>query len=116
MVILGASPEVIGLETLVTSIVGVWQHANINVKLGPLNYLFSMSEVHRWHHSKNLKEANTNFGSNFVIWDHVFGTFFWPRDKKPPVDVGLGDTKNFPQGYWGQFLAIFRLKKISGLK
>lgn len=112
LLLLGASEQVIALESLITSIVGVWQHANINVKLGPLNYIFSMSEVHRWHHSKNLKEANTNFGSNFVIWDHVFGTFFWPKDRNPPVDVGLGDIREFPKSYWGQLTSIFKLEKL----
>ena len=28
---------------------GFFQHANIDVRLGPLNYLFSMAELHRWH-------------------------------------------------------------------
>ena len=30
--------------------------------------------------------ANHNYGSNLIIWDLVFGTFFWPEN-------GQGDDK-----------------------
>ena len=39
--------------------------------------------AHRWHHSNRAAEANCNFGSAFLLWDHVFGTY----DPEPVVNI-----------------------------
>ena len=84
----------------------------MRVALGPLNYLFSMAELHRWHHAKNLRESNTNYGSNLIVWDLVFGTFFWPRDREPPEQIGIPGLPAFPADYWGQLASPFRWRAI----
>jgi sterol desaturase/sphingolipid hydroxylase (fatty acid hydroxylase superfamily) len=86
---------------------GFFQHANIDLRLGPLNYFFSMAELHRWHHSRDIREANQNYGSNCIVWDLVFGTFYWPRDRRPPADVGLSELPDFPQRLGRQLLSPF---------
>ena len=48
---LGAAPEMIALLTLFGAVHGAFQHANLQIRLGPLNWVFSMAELHRWHHS-----------------------------------------------------------------
>jgi sterol desaturase/sphingolipid hydroxylase (fatty acid hydroxylase superfamily) len=118
MVALGASAEVLVLWLLVSSVHGVFQHANIPARLGPLNWIFSMAELHRWHHSRLVEEANTNYGQTLVIWDVVFGTRFLPKDREPPRDIGLADLSGFPMTYFAQVLSPFRwseIKKASGL-
>lgn len=112
LTLLGTPPKVLLLFALATSVLGYLQHSNVRVSLGPLNYLFSMAELHRWHHAKNLSEANTNFGSNLILWDLLFGTFFWPRDRKPPESIGIPDLAAFPQTYWAQLASPFRWRKI----
>ena len=84
----------------------------MRVVLGPLNYVFSMAELHRWHHAKNLDEANTNYGSNLILWDLVFGSFFWPRDRRPPEDIGIPDLAAFPMTYWAQLASPWRWREI----
>ena len=84
----------------------------MRVALGPLNYLFSMAELHRWHHAKNLRESNTNYGSNLIVWELVFGTFFWPRDREPPEQIGIPGLPAFPADYWGQLASPFRWRAI----
>ena len=42
---------------------------------------FSGPELHRWHHNLKSEIANHNYGNNLIIWDHVFKTFYWPKDK-----------------------------------
>ena len=107
LMLMGA-PEPILVGFTVWSLVhGFFQHANIDVRLGPLNYLFSMAELHRWHHSRKIEEANHNYGSNCIIWDLVFGSFYWPRERRPPTDVGLKDLPQFPQRFLGQLLSPF---------
>ena len=66
-----------------------------------------MAELHRWHHSRDINEANHNYGSNCIVWDLVFGTFYWPRERPPPADVGLSDLPDFPQRLVPQLLSPF---------
>ncbi len=112
LTLLGAPPKVLTLFALATAVLGYLQHSNVRVVLGPLNYVFSMAELHRWHHAKNLAEANTNYGSNLILWDLVFGSFFWPRDRKPPEDIGIPDLAAFPQTYWAQLTSPWHWRKI----
>jgi sterol desaturase/sphingolipid hydroxylase (fatty acid hydroxylase superfamily) len=103
----GVSEPVLVGFTVWSLVHGFFQHANMDVRLGPLNYLFSMAELHRWHHSRDISEANHNYGSNCIVWDLVFGTFYWPRKRRPPVDVGLSGLPQFPKRLVRQLLSPF---------
>ena len=95
-----------------TAVHGLFQHANIVLRLGPLNWIFSMAELHRWHHSRRVEESNTNFGQNLIIWDIVFGTRFLPADREPPRDIGIAELPSFPMDYWGQLMSPLRWNEI----
>ncbi|ROO62278.1 sterol desaturase/sphingolipid hydroxylase (fatty acid hydroxylase superfamily) [Micromonospora sp. Llam0] len=82
---------VIGLLVIVQ---GYFIHANIDVRIGWLNYVFTSPEQHRLHHSTDLAEAG-NFGSDLSIWDQLFGTFTW-RSGRRPLAVGLHNPTSFP--------------------
>ena len=112
LLVLGADPAILLLVSVWVSVHGLFQHCNIHLRLGPLNYLFSMAELHRWHHSLVLKEANANYGNNIIFWDLVFGTFFHPRDRDATETVGLSDLPDFPQDYIGQLLSPFTWKRF----
>jgi sterol desaturase/sphingolipid hydroxylase (fatty acid hydroxylase superfamily) len=112
LVLLGADMRIIALHTLFTAIHGMFQHCNVDIRLGPLNWFFSMAELHRWHHSKHLEEANTNYGANVIFWDIVFQTRYLPQDRNPPTEIGIGDLPRFPTGYWAQILSPFRWKEV----
>jgi sterol desaturase/sphingolipid hydroxylase (fatty acid hydroxylase superfamily) len=87
LVALGAGIEIFALWNLFAAIHGIFQHANLELRLGPLNWIFSMAELHRWHHSRLVEESNRNYGQNLIIWDIVFGTRYLPADRLPPVDI-----------------------------
>ena len=108
LMLLGAGPEVIFIMSIWIAVHGLYQHCNVNLRLGPLNYIFSMAELHRWHHSLSIEKANHNYGSNIILWDIVFGTFYWPKGQEPSEAVGISEPSGFPQGYIGQILAPFR--------
>ena len=94
---------------------GLWAifiHSNVRLPLGPLAWLLGSPQWHRWHHAKDVREANTNYGSNLILWDLVFGTFFWPRDRKPPEEIGIPGLAAFPQTYWAQLASPFRWRAI----
>ncbi len=107
LVLMGVGAEALAGALLVTGVHGMFQHANIDLRLGPLNYVFSMAELHRFHHSLDTDQANHNYGANLIGWDLLFGTFYWP-DEPPPEQVGLGDAPDYPQTWWAQIAAPFR--------
>jgi sterol desaturase/sphingolipid hydroxylase (fatty acid hydroxylase superfamily) len=112
LIVLGASPEVFILVALFSTVHGIFQHANMKLRLGPLNWIFSMAELHRWHHSRLMEESNTNYGQNLSVWDTVFGTRYLPKDREPPDDVGLTWPTSFPMTFGAQVLAPIRWKRI----
>lgn len=111
LVALGCPEDVLLLFACFDAVFGMLQHCNVDVRLGPLNWLFSMAEPHRWHHSRVLEEANANYGSNLILWDHVFGTFFLPRHREPPAAIGLTGDDDYPTSYLAQLAAPFRRRR-----
>lgn len=112
LLIVGADARVIALFGLVSAVHGLFQHANLVTRVGPLNWFFSMAELHRWHHSPDLDESNSNFGQNLIVWDIVFGTRFLPKDREPPAEIGIAGLPAFPMDYWGQLTSPFRWRRI----
>jgi sterol desaturase/sphingolipid hydroxylase (fatty acid hydroxylase superfamily) len=84
------------------------QHANIDVRTGPLRWLFSTPDLHRWHHSDRSREGNSNYGAVLSSWDVLFGTFFYPGERRRDGRVGIGTLPNFPQRYLAQLASPFR--------
>ena len=84
---------------------GFFQHSNCAVRLGPLNYIVSGPELHRWHHSKLPSESDTNFGNNLIVWDSLFGTRFLPRDREVGP-LGLLN-RSYPTGFAAQMTTPF---------
>jgi sterol desaturase/sphingolipid hydroxylase (fatty acid hydroxylase superfamily) len=110
-IILGTNIECLAMYATFNSIHGFFQHGNVNVRLGPLNYFFSMAELHRWHHSRLIEESDRNFGNNLSVWDVAFGTWFLPRDRQVGT-LGL-QADDYPEGYLTQVKAPFQARDIS---
>lgn len=71
-------------------------------------------ELHRWHHSRSLDDANKNYGANLIVWDIVFGTRHLPSDREhQPADVGFDGVDAFPSNYLGQVASVFRWSEIA---
>jgi ornithine lipid hydroxylase len=115
LIALGCPEETIMLYALFDAVFGMLQHSNIDVRLGGLNRLFSMAEVHRWHHSRTVREANSNYGSNLMVWDLAFGTYFRPADREPPEQIGIADMPDFPTTYLAQLGSPFRWRRLPRL-
>lgn len=104
-ILLSISKEVLALYFVVYSIKGFFQHTNVDVKLGWLNYIISGPELHRWHHSITINESNNNYGNFTIIWDILFGTYFLPKDKQVS-ELGLLN-RNYPMSFLKQMQAPF---------
>lgn len=90
VIIWGFSIEAVAYAQAISTVGGMVSHGNISIKNGFWNYIVPTYEVHRWHHSKIPGEANNNYGIGTQIWDHVFGTFYWPQDRKH-TEMGIDD-------------------------
>ncbi len=80
------------------SLYGQLQHANIDVDSGVLDRVFSTPDLHRWHHSTDYDEGDTNYGAITSIWDQLLGTWFRPA-RDFDAEVGVGRMPNFPTTY-----------------
>jgi sterol desaturase/sphingolipid hydroxylase (fatty acid hydroxylase superfamily) len=107
----GAAPELLALQAVTDSVVGLFQHANVDIRLGPLNWVFSAAPVHRWHHSRSRGEADHNYGDTFIFWDLVFGTYYRPKEREVEA-LGIAGLDAFPRGYLAQLAAPFRWREI----
>jgi len=104
-ILLGVSTEVLAIYFVFYAVNGFFQHCNIELRLGPLNYLISSAELHRWHHSRKIKESNSNYGNNIIIWDILFGTYFFPKDQQVN-ELGLVN-RQYPLTYRAQLKTPF---------
>lgn len=110
---MGISQEALLMFSVFVSVNGQLQHCNVNMRCGILNWIFATPDLHRWHHSIEIPESNSNYGNNVVLWDLLFGTRFLPREVGIGHDhIGLPPGTDFPETFWGQVMAPFRWEKI----
>lgn len=102
---MGVEEDVLSLYFVWYAVNGFFQHSNVDVRLGWLNYLVSGPELHRWHHSMVKDESNHNYGNHLIVWDLAFGTWFLPQDQEVG-HLGLVNRR-YPIGFLAQLSAPF---------
>jgi sterol desaturase/sphingolipid hydroxylase (fatty acid hydroxylase superfamily) len=105
--ILGVAPEVMAGYFLVYSINGFFQHSNLKLRYGWLNYVVGSAETHRWHHARDPKLAACNFGNTTIVWDLAFGTWRLPG---AVGDIGIAN-RGYPKGFLAQLATPFRRRE-----
>jgi sterol desaturase/sphingolipid hydroxylase (fatty acid hydroxylase superfamily) len=97
--------RVLALYYLAYATNGFFQHCNIEIHYGPLNYIVGSAETHRWHHSRLPRESNANYGNTVIVWDVLFGTWYLPTERE--VDhLGLQDPA-YPKSFLRLLTAPF---------
>jgi sterol desaturase/sphingolipid hydroxylase (fatty acid hydroxylase superfamily) len=85
------------------------QHCNVDYKSGFLKHIFSVADLHRWHHRAEYKDAQVNYGAGLIIWDRMFGTYYNdPKMYREIGEIGIKEEPNFPKNYVDQFLYPFK--------
>ena len=112
LAMLGVGGEVLVLTTVAALCADVYQHANIAFRLGPLSWIYSIGDAHRWHHSRVRHEADSNYGNVYLFWDAIFGTRYLPADREPPTAVGIEGLEAFPRRFFAQWVSPFRWETI----
>jgi sterol desaturase/sphingolipid hydroxylase (fatty acid hydroxylase superfamily) len=105
LVLLGASSDAMFFFGALMGSQGLISHLNVNIRVGPLNYLLVGTELHRYHHSADLAESK-NFGAMTPFWDIVFGTFVY-RPGVLPQRLGVAEPEKYPQS--GELLKVLAL-------
>jgi sterol desaturase/sphingolipid hydroxylase (fatty acid hydroxylase superfamily) len=98
--IFGFSKNVIDAYIIVVGFQAVFNHCNVNVRLGPLRYILVTPNFHHWHHSQDKEALDTNYAAHYSFLDYLFGSAA-KSDKIWPEKYGvLGDY--VPNGFLKQ--------------
>ena len=94
------------LLVLAMTMWGFLIHANLRLRLGPLEWLIATPAFHHWHH--NLAEPrDRNFASMLPVIDRIFGTHHLPRKGWP---AAYGIDGELPPSLGGQLVHPFQLQ------
>ena len=75
---LGASAIAVIIFEVLLNATSTFNHSNIHIAAGferALRWLVVTPEMHRVHHSIDMRETNSNFGFNLPWWDRLLGTY-----------------------------------------
>lgn len=106
--LIGFNADAVFLFSLITGLSGLFSHFNVDVRAGFMNYLFVSTELHRYHHSADPRDAK-NFGVTTPFWDIVFGTFVY-RPGVLPARIGVDEPALYPHSneFWRVMALPFR--------
>lgn len=64
--------------------------------------LLNSPHFHSWHHTREGKKYDGNYGNTFVIWDRMFGTEVTRED--PPEEYGIVEWDTLEESVLGWWL------------
>ena len=105
--LLQPSAEIVMVAVFMQLSIGLFQHSNIDLKLGFWEYLFSIGDNHRYHHYPDKQIGDCNYGGEFIVWDILFGTFHKVKGERPSDNIGIGGSPNYPMTLTGLLIAPF---------
>ncbi len=105
---LGASPESIFAASSIIGLQGLVSHCNVDLRAGWFNFLFTGTELHRYHHSGDPAEAK-NFAVTLSALDVLFGTLVY-RPGTQPGRLGVAHPECYPlsEEFWKNMLIPLR--------
>ena len=108
LVLIGLPQDVAWLLAFSVAIQLLLQHTNVDMKIGPLIYIWAVAPAHRHHHLASRTEGDVNFGLFTNLWDHLLGTFRSGFDTPRVGEIGVHGRSDYPRGYLLQLIEPFR--------
>jgi len=74
----GVPLAVVAVHELLSALNALLEHANVALPERAeraVRWLFVTPHLHKWHHSRDAAETDTNYGNILSVWDRLFGTF-----------------------------------------
>jgi sterol desaturase/sphingolipid hydroxylase (fatty acid hydroxylase superfamily) len=94
--LLGTPPGAVIIHSLAVILLDFFAHGNIRIPESAdriFRWLIITPAMHRVHHSEDVPEQNTNFGTVFSLWDRLFGTYH-PGHTTAQARYGLVELAN----------------------
>jgi sterol desaturase/sphingolipid hydroxylase (fatty acid hydroxylase superfamily) len=112
LLLAGFTRGVIDAYIVIVGFHAVLNHANVNLRLGPLRHLLVTPAYHHWHHASEAAAIDRNYAAHFPFIDRLFGTQVrgvpdWP------ARYGVVED-DVPDGFWAQTLHPFRKTERTG--
>jgi sterol desaturase/sphingolipid hydroxylase (fatty acid hydroxylase superfamily) len=104
VVIIGLPPAAVAAYELVEIVLSLLLHANIRIPEAierAARFLFVTPVLHRFHHSAEQAQTDSNYGNVFSIWDRLLRTYHdaAPGSGKPEKfgldDMSLAQARDF---------------------
>jgi hypothetical protein len=99
---LGFAVPTVSTYFAVKRVQGLLVHANVNVRLGPLQRVVATPFFHHWHHSSEPGTWNTNYAGLLPAVDWLFGTLQLPD--RWPAEYGCAGVVP-DSGYGSPFVS-----------
>jgi sterol desaturase/sphingolipid hydroxylase (fatty acid hydroxylase superfamily) len=78
IVVFGLPLWVVPLYLSLSSLNALLEHANVRVKDGPdkwMLWIFVTPNMHKIHHSRDIRQTESNYSNIFSFWDRLFRTY-----------------------------------------
>lgn len=108
LLVMGLPADVAYLLGFAAAIQVMLQHANVDMRVGPLIYVWAVAPGHRHHHLASKTHGDVNFGLFTTLWDHALGSFVANRPTPRDGEIGIAGAPDYPVGYVAQLAAPFR--------
>jgi len=92
--LLGIPAQAVVIQRLLQSAFGIIEHSNVRLPRDVdslLSNVLVTPNVHKVHHSRLLRETNSNYANVLTLWDRILGTFM-PSERAYTVVYGLDDS------------------------
>jgi len=87
VMLMGFDPFVFFICHQIAVLYQFWIHTEYIKKLPrPIEFFFTTPSHHRVHHASDEHYLDKNYGSTFIIWDRMFGTFM-PEAERPTYGI-----------------------------
>lgn len=87
VMLMGFHPFVFFICHQIAVLYQFWIHTEYITKLPkPIEFFFTTPSHHRVHHASDAHYLDKNYGSTFIIWDRIFGTFM-PEGERPTYGI-----------------------------
>ncbi|MEX2513395.1 MAG: sterol desaturase family protein [Cyclobacteriaceae bacterium] len=87
VMLMGFHPFVFFICHQVAVLYQFWIHTEYIKKMPrPIEFFFTTPSHHRVHHGSDAHYLDKNYGSTFIIWDRIFGTFM-PEGERPTYGI-----------------------------
>ena len=77
VLVLGVAPLAVVIFEIVLNSTALFNHSNVQMPVTldrVLRWFIVTPDMHRIHHSTDVRETNSNYGFNVPWWDRLFGT------------------------------------------